>query len=213
MSEERVRLYFSFRSPYSWLALHRAPAALAKAGVALELVPVFPPPDFANDPLKFPDKANYYREDLARTARAYGLPFQVPEPFDCNWLRPHAAYFAAHDAGRGDAFAGAMFAARFGYGKDLGNDAVVAACAAAVGLDPDRVVAAQDELPCQERLMHGMIAAVTEHQLFGVPMFVYRGERFWGNDRIEWLVRSIHEARGQAVPDLTAPLAPVCPIA
>ena len=30
--------------------------------------------------------------------------------------------------------------------------------------------------------------------MFGVPLFVYRGEPFWGNDRIEWLVRAIRTA-------------------
>ena len=212
--EERVRFYFSFRSPYSWLAMHRIEVALEKTGLGIEYVPVFPPPEFANDPLNFPDKANYYREDLERIARAYGFSFQVPEPFDCLWLRPHAAFFPALDAGKGAAFAKAMFDARFRLGKNLGEDRVVEACARTAGLDAAPVVAAQDDLACQERLMHGMIKAVTEHQLFGVPLFVYRGERFWGNDRIEWLLRSIHQQRGLTVPDLTAtPLAPVCTIA
>jgi len=209
-TEDRVRFYFSFRSPYSWLALHRVDAALAPLQVGLEYVPVFPPPQFANDPLNFPDKVNYYAEDLLRISRAYGLTFRLPEPFDCNWLRPHAAFFAAHDAGRGVEYAKALFDARFCSGKDLGQDSVMAACAAAAGLDPVRVLAAQDDLACQERLMRGMIEGATDHQLFGVPMFVYRGERFWGNDRIDWLLRSIQQQRGLPVPDLTVtPSAPV----
>jgi 2-hydroxychromene-2-carboxylate isomerase len=213
-AEDRVRFYFSFRSPYSWLALHRLEPALAPLRVSLEYVPVFPPPEFANDPLKFPDKANYYAEDLLRISRAYGLEFRLPEPFDCNWLRPHAAFFAAHDAGRGVAYAKALFEARFCCGKDLGQDSVMAACAAAAGLDPARVLAAQDDLACQERLMHGMIEGASDHRLFGVPMFVYRGERFWGNDRIDWLLRSIQQHRGLPVPDLTVtPFAPVWTIA
>jgi len=213
-TEESVRFYFSFRSPYSWLALHRAEAALASTGIALEYVPVFPPPEFANDPLNFPDKVNYFREDLERIARAYGLPFALPEPFDCNWLRPHAAFFSAHDAGRGVEFSKALFDARFCRGENLGDDRVIGECASRAGLEPGRIVAAQDELPSQERLMLGMIQAVTDHQLFGVPLFVFRGERFWGNDRIDWLVRSIQQARGLPVPDLTVtPFAPPCTIA
>ena len=27
--------------------------------------------------------------------------------------------------------------------------------------------------------------------VFGFPFFLFRGQRFWGNDRIEWLVRAI----------------------
>ncbi len=40
---------------------------------------------------------------------------------------------------------------------------------------------------------------VSEDGLFGVPTFVYRGETFWGNDRIEWLIRAVR--RGAGVPE------------
>lgn len=211
---ECVRFYFSFRSPYSWLALHRVHAALEPAGVAIEYVPVFPPPDFANDPLKFPQKALYYREDITRIARAYGYGFVVPAPFDCNWLRPHAAWIYAHDQARGPAFAKTMCEARFARGENLGDDAVVGACALAAGLEAAATVAAQDALPYQERLMNGMIRGATEDNIFGVPLFVYRGERFWGNDRIEWLLRRISERRGLAVADLASgPMSPIYPTA
>ena len=30
---------------------------------------------------------------------------------------------------------------------------------------------------------------------FGFPFFVWNGKHFWGNDRIEWLVRAIEQAR------------------
>jgi 2-hydroxychromene-2-carboxylate isomerase len=36
-----------------------------------------------------------------------------------------------------------------------------------------------------------------------VPYFVYRGETFWGNDRIDWLVRAIRRAHGMPVVDLS----------
>lgn len=211
---ESVRFYFSFRSPYSWLALHRVHAALEPAGVAIEYVPVFPPPDYANDPLKFPLKIAYYREDVSRIARAYGYGFAIPDPFDCNWLRPHAAWCYAAEQGRGPEFAKAMSDARFVRGENLGDDAVVGACARAVGLEAAATVAAQDTLTYQERLMNGMIRGATEDNIFGVPLFVYRGERFWGNDRIEWLLRRISEHRGLAVADLASgPMRPIYPMA
>ncbi len=53
---DHVRFYFSFRSPYAWLAFHQAPPALRELPVELKLVPVFPPPDFPNDPTAVPNK-------------------------------------------------------------------------------------------------------------------------------------------------------------
>ena len=38
--------------------------------------------------------------------------------------------------------------------------------------------------------------------VFGVPYFVYRERAYWGNDRLEWLLRDVAERLGRAVPDL-----------
>ncbi|MEY4581358.1 MAG: hypothetical protein RL701_6061, partial [Pseudomonadota bacterium] len=204
------RFYFSLRSPYTWLAWRRTRLAAAKAGMQVEYVPVFPPPGMVNDPTKVPAKLEYIRHDVARQARAYGLPCQLPSEVDCEWVRPHAAFLFALDRGRGCEFADAALTARFERGESLGDAAVIACCAEQVGLDAQLVVAAQDELALQERVVLGMIRGATEDGLFGVPLFVLGSERFWGNDRIEWLLRHLAERSGSAVPDLVAnPLGPV----
>ena len=33
--------------------------------------------------------------------------------------------------------------------------------------------------------------------VFGIPFFIYQGQMFWGNDRIEWLVREIQLQTGK----------------
>jgi len=40
-----------------------------------------------------------------------------------------------------------------------------------------------------------------QDRLFGVPFFVYRGEKFWGNDRIEWLRSAIETETAALVAD------------
>ena len=37
-------------------------------------------------------------------------------------------------------------------------------------------------------------ACAIAHQVFGVPLFLFRGEQFWGNDRIEVLEARLAEA-------------------
>jgi 2-hydroxychromene-2-carboxylate isomerase len=208
--DKTIRLYFSFRSPYSWLAVYRAPIALGSTGLDIEYIPVFPPPNYPNDPASVPAKLEYIQEDIRRQASAYGLVSAPLAKLDCEWVKPHAAFLYAHEHGRGHAFALEVFAARFSHSRDIGDDAVIADCAKSVGLDPVAAVASQTERPLQERVVLGMIRGVQEDAIFGVPLFVYKGERFWGNDRIEWLLRSIREQRGAAVPDLQANLtAPV----
>ena len=53
-----IRFYFSFRSPYAWLATERIEAELAGLDVTIERVPIFPTPsDFPNDPSLVPEKS------------------------------------------------------------------------------------------------------------------------------------------------------------
>lgn len=201
---ETVRFYFSFRSPYAWLAFHRIGPALAKLPVAIDPIPVFPPPNFPNDPAAVPAKAAYIGTDVGRIAAAYGLPYERPAKLDCDWIRPHAAFVRAKDEGAAEAFGKALYAARWERGLDVGENAVMADAARACGLDADAILAAADDEAMHKRVWEGMIQAAGEDGIFGVPYFVFRGERFWGNDRIEWLVRAIRIAHGIPVVDLRA---------
>ncbi len=198
---EVVRFYFSFRSPYAWLALHRLPEALRGLPVRVESIPVFPPKDFPNDPAALPAKLSYVFADIERMAEAYGLTVCWPQQVDTDWPRPHAAFLYAEAAGRGWAFASEAFAARFSRGLDVGTDETLAAVAASSGLDAAGVLRAADDPEWQQRVFSGMQQGLAEG-LFGVPIFIYRGERFWGNDRLDWLLRAIRRHRGESVPDL-----------
>lgn len=199
---EPVRFYFSFRSPYSWLAFERLERAFGDMPVKLQYLPVFPPPNYPNDPAAVPNKLKYVLFDVARQAAEYGFAMKAPSAVDCNWVRPHAAFLYAQDQGQGHAFGLAVSRARFSEGLDVGDDAVVRAIAARLGLDPNATVAASDDVAYQTRVVEGMIQGATEDSIFGVPLFVYRGEPFWGNDRIEWVLRAIRKAQGQSVPSL-----------
>lgn len=56
---EVIRFYFSFRSPYAWLALHRLGVAIEGLPVNVEFIPVYPPEDFPNEPAAVPAKVAY----------------------------------------------------------------------------------------------------------------------------------------------------------
>jgi len=109
----------------------------------------------------------------------------------------------AQDQSCGDPFGKAVFAARFSDGKDLSRADTFRECAAAAGLDPDATLAAGGDPAMHERVVRGMRGGV-EDGLFGVPFFAYRGERFWGHDRLPWLLRSIRRDHGLPQPDAIA---------
>ena len=57
MSSPEVRFYFSFRSPYAWLALERWDIVLGDLPIRRELTPIYPQRSkFPNDPAAVPEK-------------------------------------------------------------------------------------------------------------------------------------------------------------
>ena len=191
---ELIRFPWSFRSPYAWLAVHRIESALEGLPVRLVWIPAYPPDDpalFPNNPTNNPSKIPYIARDVARFADAYRLPLKWPEKIDTDWPRPHSAFLHAEAEGRGPQFAREGFAARFSRGQDLASDEVLTEVAERVDLDPDAVLAAADDTTLHARVTKGIEEGFRNDGIFGVPTFIYRGEPFWGNDRIEWLVRAI----------------------
>ena len=198
-----IRFYFSFRSHYSWLALHRIERALAGLPVHLSTIPCFPPARTEDEDTEEGSEDRYIREDVERFAHAYGLTLRWPQPFDTDWIRPHAAFLWAQNQGRGRDFALRAYALRFSEGRDIGADAVLAELAAQCALEAAQLLQAADDPKLQERVWAGM-AEGGRLGLFGVPFFIFKDQQFWGNDRIEWLVRAIHQHLGRPVTDLCA---------
>jgi 2-hydroxychromene-2-carboxylate isomerase len=98
---DSVRFYFSFRSPYAWLAFHRINHLVEGCPVNFEYIPISPSETFQNATSTSPAKRAYIREDVTRFAEAYGLAITWPEPFDTEWIGPYAAYLYAETQGLG----------------------------------------------------------------------------------------------------------------
>jgi 2-hydroxychromene-2-carboxylate isomerase len=80
-----LSFYFSFRSPYAWLAFHRLSKIAERLPVNIDYIPLFPPRQFSEATADNPQKTSYVAEDVGRFAKAYGLTLQWPEPFDTDW--------------------------------------------------------------------------------------------------------------------------------
>ena len=75
-------LYFSFRSPYSYLAIGRYRALMESHVVEIALRPVWPlairEPDFFER--NHPNWLGYTVRDMMRVAQFHGIPFGPPRP-------------------------------------------------------------------------------------------------------------------------------------
>ena len=199
---DQIQFYFSFRSPYSWLAMYRINLLREKLPVELQLTPVFPPRDKENFMLSDQNKVKYIVKDVNRIATAYGLDMKWPKPFDTDWLAVHSAYIYAMEQGEQFSFCLAVYQARFIEGKNVGDEMVMRKISLACGLDADTLIEAQTKRQYKRTLLQGM-ASAGEKGVFGVPFFVYKDSTYWGNDRLEWLLREINDNSGTLVPDLS----------
>lgn len=198
--------HFSFRSPYSYLAMPQIEALLAAYDAQAEMRIVRPiavriPGFFQQvNPLWPP----YLAKDTKRIAEMNGIPYRWPRPdpiIQSRETREVAAEqpyimrvsrLGALAAERGCGFAfvrKASFMMWSGETDDWHEGGKLAACADAAGLDGaalERDAAA--EAARLDAIIEGNEAAQTTAGHWGVPLFVFAGEPFFGQDRIEHLI-------------------------
>ncbi len=190
-ADATVRAWFTFRSPYSYLGIHKA----VKAGIPLHLIATWPEGEVSST--SSPRKMAYLIEDCARLFAEEGLPFAPPVDV-AEWVRPHAAFHVAEQAGKGQAFVLRAYQARWSEGRDLGDPAIIGNIAEEVGLDRQATMDAMDD-PAVHQQLQSIRAQFAQDEIVGVPFFVYEGQRFWGQDRLDALIKHInrvHEAQG-----------------
>ena len=201
----RYDLYWSFRSPYSYLVTPRLVALQQEYDVEANVRVVYPiavrQPDFFahSDRLWF----TYFLRDVFRSAEYVGLPFAWASP-DPVVMDPQTRTYpkeqpyihrltrlgqAATERGKGLAFlyevSGVIWGGKV---KNWHEGDHLARAAERAGLDlaeMDAAVAAEPER------LDAVIAASQEAQRegghYGVPLMVFNGEPFFGQDRFDQL--------------------------
>ena len=195
-------LYFSFRSPYSYLAVGRYRAMAEEWAVDIALRPVYPlairQPEFFER--NHPNWLRYTFTDMFRTAQFHGIPFGPPRPDpivqDLATRKiaedqPHIFRLtrlgqAAARRGKSLAFAHEAGMLIWGGAQDWHEGEHLAGAAARAGLDLAELDA---EALSDADALDGEIA---ENQAgldasghWGVPTLSFDGEPFFGQDRIE----------------------------
>jgi 2-hydroxychromene-2-carboxylate isomerase len=201
-----VDVFWSFRSPYSYLATPRLLAIAAEYEVSLNVRPVYPLAVRVDGFFKRQDRRwpRYVALDAARTAQMLGMPFGAPRPdpivmdFATGEVSKDQPYIgrltrlgqAAAERGRGLRFIAEV--SRIIWGGDVDGwhtgDHLARATEragldfadlqATVERDGDRLEAAIQE-------SHARLETVGH---WGVPTFVFGDEAFFGQDRLEALL-------------------------
>ena len=196
-------LYWSFRSPYSYMITPRLVALEAEHDVVCNVRPVYPlavrTPEFfeARDPLWF----SYFQTDIHREAEFLGLPFRWPRPDPVYMDRETRTYpkdqpyihrltrmgVAATERGKGLAFLNAISALIWSGSVDNWHEGDhIAEATRKAGLDPAEIATVVDS---EADRLHQIIEANQIDQRkaghYGVPMIAFNGEAFFGQDRYD----------------------------
>ncbi|CAH2602145.1 Disulfide bond formation protein DsbA [Rhodovastum atsumiense] len=204
-----VHSYTIYHSPNAYLGtvlLRRALAGVT--GAVLVRHPIFVPRSrgvLVAEMLGGRENRNagsYNREDCRRWADRHAIPFHYPPPElfaerAARWLRfpfqreelPARAYYAT-PPDRREAIDAALFAAAWVEGLDVNEPETIRRAACQAGLDGDALLAAAAEDTAGEEAS-AALRDFDAHACPGVPTVLVAGERFFGKDRVDWVIEAV----------------------
>lgn len=193
--KHHARLFFSFRSPFSWMLVKRLQEAVPHPQDLIEFIPFWEPDARTYHALKqngadfhytqmSKAKHLYILQDTKRLAGQFGLRITWPVDINPRWEVPHLSWLRARRLGQGAPYYAALMTARWQRGENICDPEVVRALAASVGINGDDLVVAIDDPGI---LAEGIdcLAEAYQDDIFGVPYLRYGRHRFWGLDRLD----------------------------
>lgn len=188
-----IEVWFSFRSPYSWLVMPRIRRLAQAYGSELRLRPILP---MVMRGLAVPRvKTLYIALDCKREAERLGSPFgKIVDPVGPGAARALAVLHHAIELGLGEAFAESGLKAAFADGMALAEDAGLYDAARRAGLGDAQTRAALADESWRERVEANR-TALLDAGLWGAPSFRVAGQAaHWGQDRLWMLEEDIRAA-------------------
>lgn len=196
---KQVDYYFTPQSPFVYLGHERFTAIAAKHGVQVNLKPcdlgrVFSVSGGLPLAQRPPQRQAYRLVELARWSEFLGVPLN-PQPtfFPVSGDAASKLVIAvqlAHGTARAMELIGVIGRALWAEQRNIADAATLAQLADSIGLEGAALLKASDAQAVQ--------AAYTQHTqdavsvgVFGAPWYVYDGQPFWGQDRLDFLDRAL----------------------
>lgn len=184
-AQQSLDFYFSFRSPYSYLACQRLIKLKEKYQLKINIKPVLP---MVMRGLSVPNsKKMYIFLDSKREAKRYNIPFgKTIDPLGEGVNRCMAIYPYAQANDLSLEYIGSISKGIWAEGQDVTQDAPLKTLVERTGLnwqEAKQYLSKNDWESATEQNRKDMIAA----GFWGVPTFHYGQYHYWGQDRL-WAV-------------------------
>ncbi|MFS8933009.1 Conserved hypothetical protein; Putative Glutathione S-transferase related [Cupriavidus taiwanensis] len=197
-----VDYYLTPQSPYVYMGHARFSDIAARHGVQVNLKPcdlgkVFSVSGGLPLAQRPPQRQAYRLVELRRWSAFLNIPLNLEPTFfpvsgDAASKLIIAAQLA-HGTARAMALTGAIGAAVWAQQRNIADAATLAQIADEAGLDGAGLVRASEAQSVQAAYAQNTQEAISAG-VFGAPWYVYDGEPFWGQDRLDFLDRALAAA-------------------
>ncbi len=193
-----IDTYYSLLSPWTYLGGPRLDRIAAEAGATVTFKPVdlgevFPISGGLPLGKRAPQRRAYRMMELERWRDHLGMPLTLePKHFLATAERPAALLVvAARESGAGAGpLSNAILRAVWAEQRDIGDGDTLRAICVETGLDGEALLARAGDDDIAAAYAADTKEAI-ERGVFGAPTYIYDGELFWGQDRLEFLERAV----------------------
>lgn len=203
---KQITYYFSMVSPWAMIGHEPFMDMAARNAITvdyrpMDLLAVFGETGGVPLPRRHPSRLKHRSLELQRWRAERGLDFNLkPKVFPFNPSLADRLVIAQQERGADpDPFIRLGFNAIWREDKDLANEAVLRDLLIEAGCDAEALMAQAETDAIKARYEANTRDAV-EGGVFGSPCYIYQGEHFWGQDRIEMLERMVASGRAPYQP-------------
>ncbi|MCC2596554.1 2-hydroxychromene-2-carboxylate isomerase [Pusillimonas sp. MFBS29] len=192
-----IQYYFSPMSPWTYLGHERLMDIARHHGAAIEPKPtnlgkIFPASGGLPLKKRAPQRQAYRLRELERWSRYLTLPLNLHPKFfpvdDTDAALMITATLAKGDVQAALVLSGKLLRAVWVEEKDIADAGTLMQVANEAGLDGAALYSARD---AGMALYEQYTQEAARLQVFGAPWYVYKGEPFWGQDRLDFLDRAL----------------------
>jgi 2-hydroxychromene-2-carboxylate isomerase len=192
VTAHEIKLYFAYTSPYSYLAMQPAYGLELSHDVRVRFIPygvnirkVYGPLDSEDADRR---KVRYLYIDARRIAKERGLVIYPPKKIFSARLAFYGGLFSAKN-GQCRPYSNRVFDRFWKQELDVESRDAISAIVTEVGLDAAEFLRYADTGARAD--LDACFAEADRDKIFGVPTFIVDGEPFWGEDRIDWVIRKL----------------------
>jgi 2-hydroxychromene-2-carboxylate isomerase len=195
---KQIEYYFSPMSPWTYLG-HRRLGEIAKAcSASIEVKPVdygriFPVSGGLPLAKRAVQRQKYRLVELERWRKFLNVPLVLqPKYFPYDTALASRMILAAKESGEANAFqlAGAILQGCWAEERNMADESQLLRAANNIGL-PGSALLAKAAQPEMQALYERLTEEAIARDVFGAPTYVYNGELFWGQDRLDFLQRTL----------------------